>query len=328
MRLKFFEGILIIIPAAAITAFLSLWLSQRIAPYNYPPEIAQGTLSVVIIAVGDVMLDRGVEGSVNRNGGDFGFLFNPIAPLLQSAGITFANLESVISDRGQKVGSIYSFRANIEAAPALSQAGFDILSIANNHALDYTKEALEDSIKRLKAVGIIPLGGGFSKEACQGEIIEKHGMKIGFLAYTAVGSPLWQPTETTAGVCWTDEGNQEALLDNIQRMANQTDVLLLSMHWGDEYRSDPAESQIALAHNIIDAGVDIIIGHHPHVAQPLEKYRQGWIAYSLGNFIFDQDFSNETMQGLLLRITVKDKKIKSVLPEEISLNRFYQPELR
>ena len=138
--------------------------------------------TITIILVGDIMLDRGVEYMVHKEGGgDFRFPFLKIAEELQKADIIFGNLEGPISDKGTKVGSIYSFRAEPEVIEGLTFAGFDILSVANNHAFDYGREALEDTLKRLNEAGINYIGAGMNeKEAFSPIIKETNGTKIAF----------------------------------------------------------------------------------------------------------------------------------------------------
>ena len=278
---------------------------------------------IIIYAVGDIMLDRGVEYMVNKHGnGDFKFSFLKIAHDLKKADILFGNLESVISDKGKKVGSIYSFRAEPEAINGLTYAGFDVLSVANNHSFDYGREALEDSLKRLEQAKIDYVGAGFDeKEVRLGVTKELKETKITFLAYNNKGSEYWQAQEDSSGIGWLDE--------NIKRDVEKAegDVVIVSFHFGEEYQTKQNEEQEYFAHLAIDSGADLIIGHHPHVIQPIERYKEGWIAYSLGNFVFDQGHIEGTMQGLLLEIIIKDKKIKQVNPKEIEISNTFQPYL-
>jgi poly-gamma-glutamate synthesis protein (capsule biosynthesis protein) len=278
---------------------------------------------IVILSVGDIILDRGVEYMVKKYGsGDFKFPFLKIVDDLKKSDILLGNLESVISDKGVKVGSIYSFRAEPESMDGLIYSGFDILSVANNHIFDYSREAMEDSFERLKKSGIDYVGGGFSeKEARSGITKEIKETKICFLAYTNKGSKYWQAGENSSGILWLDE----RIKDDIRKAKEKNDLVIVSLHWGEEYQGQPSEEQKYFGRMAIDSGADLIIGHHPHVIQPIEKYKNGWIAYSLGNFIFDQYFSEETMKGLMLEVIVENKKIKEVIPREIRISEKYQP---
>jgi poly-gamma-glutamate synthesis protein (capsule biosynthesis protein) len=234
-------------------------------------------------------------------------------------------LESVISDKGKKVGSVYSFRAKPEAIEGLKFAGFDILSVANNHIFDYGREAMEDSFKRLKEAKIDFVGGGFNeKEACSPIIKEIGKTKIAFLAFSNLGTPFWGANEKRSGICWLGKEKMEKIIKEIKK---KVDIVVVSFHYGEEYFSKPTNFQIEISKAAIDAGADLIIGHHPHAIQPIEIYKRGYIAYSLGNFIFDQKFSKETMEGLTLKVLIENSKIKEIIPIKIKLNEFFQPEL-
>jgi poly-gamma-glutamate synthesis protein (capsule biosynthesis protein) len=281
---------------------------------------------ITLFFVGDIMLDRGVKYSIEKYGkGDYKFPFLKIVDELKKADILFGNLESVISDKGKKVGSIYSFRADPEAIEGLKFAGFDILSVANNHIFDYGREAMEDSFKRLKEAKIDYLGGGFNeKEACSPIIKEIGKTKIAFLAFSNLGTPLWAASEKKSGICWLEKEKMERIINEIKKKA---DIVVVSFHYGEEYFSKPTQFQISISHSAIDSGADLVVGHHSHSVQPVEKYKSGWIAYSLGNFVFDQKFSKETMTGLMLKISIENSKIKEVIPIKIKINQFYQPEI-
>ena len=270
--------------------------------------------ALTLLFVGDIMLDRGVEWKVNQNppaggGGDWRWPFLKIADTFQKADLVFGNLESQISDKGTDVGSIYSFRANPQSLEGLTYAGFDVVSVANNHSLDYTKEAFEDSSARLKEAGIMPVADSLA-------IKEVKDVRIGFLAYT-----------NFAGIAKVDWNNLQEVIGDIQHARSRVDTLVVSLHAGEEYDKEPNEFQETFAQSAIDAGADLIIGHHPHVVQPLEQYKQGWIAYSLGNFVFDQYFSEETMQGAILKVVLENTNIKEVSLLPTRLNSSYQVEL-
>jgi poly-gamma-glutamate synthesis protein (capsule biosynthesis protein) len=282
--------------------------------------------ATTLIFVGDIMLDRGVKLAIKKYGnGDFKFPFLKIADTLQKADILFGNLESVISNKGKKVGSIYSFRAEPKAIEGLKFAGFDIVSVANNHIFDYEREAMENSFLRLKGAEIDYVGGGFNEiEAYAPVIKEINGVKIAFLAYTNLGSEYWSAKGNRSGIAWLTAENLEKGIKKTREMA---DLVIVSIHLGEEYKTSSSVEQKYFAHLAIDAGADLVIGHHPHVIQEIEKYKEKYIAYSLGNFVFDQSFSEETMKGLMLKVLIKNNKIKEVIPIEIKINKYFQPEI-
>ncbi len=269
---------------------------------------------ITLLFVGDIMLDRGVEWKVKTEGrGDWTWPFMHIADTLSKADLLFGNLESIVSDKGIKVGSIYSFRANPQSMEALTFAGFDVVSVANNHSFDYTREAFHDSLLRLQDAKIAYTGGGLNANEANSPLIQEvGGMKIAFLGYTNSGSPLWQAAGTHAGIAWADASLLPAIAQSVQEAKAQSDIVVVSLHAGEEYLQEPNEFQKLFGKTAIDAGADIAVMHHAHVVQPLEQYKHGWIAYGLGNFLFDQSFSQETMQGAILKVILEDKKMSEV----------------
>lgn len=284
--------------------------------------------SATLIFTGDIMLNRRVETMIRSNA-DFRFPFLKISDTLKKADILVGNLEGPISDKGTKVGSIYSFRAAPESIEGLTYAGFDVLSLANNHAFDYGRLALEDTFLRLKENEIDYIGAGLNAtEAFSPLIKEVNGFKIGFLAYTNLGPKGWRAGANSPGLAWINENSFEELKKNISLARTKSDILVVSLHAGEEYITDPPNYfQTSFAQLAIDAGADIVIGHHPHVVQKNEEYNGGYIFYSLGNFVFDQSFSEKTMQGQIVKVVIEDGKIKEALPINIKLNESFQPEI-
>jgi poly-gamma-glutamate synthesis protein (capsule biosynthesis protein) len=256
---------------------------------------------VRIIFTGDIMMNRGVESSVIKNfGHDFSKLFEGVA-WFRDADIVFGNLEGPVSDIGNNVGSKYSFRMDPQVLSALSDAGFTIVSFANNHIGDWNVAAFNDTLDRLKSADIAQTGAGINNtQAQQPTIIEKNGMRIGFLSFSDVGPNWMQAKENSPGILLASDPNR---IEFITQAKAQVDFLIISYHWGEEYVPFTAR-QKTLAETSIDAGADLIIGHHPHVIQDYTTYKDKFIFYSLGNFIFDQSFSPETMRGLIVDLTV------------------------
>ena len=276
--------------------------------------------------VGDIMLDRGVKSSVAKYGsGDYIFAFEKVKDYLNSFDILFGNLEGPISDKGVKTGSIYSFRMNPQSAKSLKEAGFDVLSVANNHMGDWSRVAIKDTFQNLKNFEIVYSGGGDNKEeAYQVKTILKNDTKIAYLSFSQFGKGYLEAGEDTAGIAIISD---EKLKSGIEKAKAENDIVIASFHFGDEYKKEPNAYQKSIAHKAIDYGADLVVGHHPHVVGLIEKYKDRYIAYSLGNFVFDQYFSKETMEGLLLKVTVEDKKITDVSSDKIIINKYYQPEL-
>lgn len=271
--------------------------------FKYERKIPETT----IYFVGDMMLTRGVESSVKKNfNGDYSQLFKNLEEL-KKADILFGNLEGPVSDKGNNVGSKYSFRMNPLILPVLKNVGFDILSFANNHVGDWNVIAFEDTLTKLKKNNILKTGAGFNKkEAVTPTIIIKNGVKFGFLGFSDVG-PKWIETkENSPGLLLTSDSDFKSIIKNADK---KVDVLIISFHWGEEYKTTHNSRQEDLAYQAIDSGADMIIGHHPHVIQDIGMYKNVPIIYSLGNFIFDQSFSKNTMKGMLFSATFKEKEL-------------------
>ena len=284
---------------------------------------SSNTRDGTMLFVGDIMLSRSV-GVYMKEKGDYNLPFLNIADLLKGADLTFANLENPVSSRGANVGSKYSFRADPKTIQGLNFAGIDIVSIANNHMWDYGREAFLDTMTNLAKAGIDFVGGGHNFEEAHRPVIKDvKGTKVAFLAYTEFLQNVVAGKNSAGITNW----NMEQIKKDIMVANQEGDLVVVSFHWGDEYQTKHNQKQEQFAKAAIDAGADLIIGHHPHVVQEVEQYKDGWIAYSLGNFVFDQNFSKETMQGLALRVNLKDAKMQSVEKIDISISKDYQPSL-
>ena len=216
---------------------------------------------------------------------------------------------------------LYSFRADPRVVEGLKFAGFGVLGLANNHMYDWDRPALLDTVQRLRAAGLQPVGAGANElEAHYPLIVNLKGVRLAFLAYVGI-----EPKEAAAGpdqpgVAWLDG---DRVLSDIRFARPLADVLIVCLHWGVEYAPRPSRKQIELAHQMIDAGADLVVGGHPHVTQPCEFYHGHWIAYSLGNFIFDQHWPS-THHGLMLRVTLTGKQITDATTIPITINNSFQ----
>jgi len=287
------------------------------------PEITTPDF-VTLLFGGDIMLDRGVKNSVMKNfGGDYSALFQNL-DLVKKADIAFANLEGPVSDKGTDKHNLYSFRMDPSVMPALAGAGFNVLSVANNHVGDWGRDAYVDTLARLKENEIQYTGGGNTlQEAEQPTIVERNGMKIGYLGFSDVGPDWMQATNTDAGLLLASDPNFDSIIQNASK---QVDDLVVSFHWGIEYQTTHNARQEYLAHKAIDDGAKLVIGSHPHVAEDTEVYKNGFIDYSLGNFIFDQYFSANTMQGKLLEIKLYKNGAMTDKLDTLNLSNVFQPQ--
>jgi poly-gamma-glutamate synthesis protein (capsule biosynthesis protein) len=294
------------------------WVKEKLSI----PEEEQNFIDMIF--GGDLMLDRGVKSSVNKNfSGNYSTLFTKMN-ILKEADIVFANLEGTISDKGSDLGNLYSFRMDPSIAPTLKSAGFTILSVANNHVGDWGRLAYIDSLNRLKENEILYTGGGMTSiEAETPTIIEKYDMKIGFLGFSDVGPKYMETGVDKAGLLLASNPRFEEIISNASK---QVDYLIVSFHFGDEYKKTHNQRQEELAHKAIDNGAKIVVGHHPHVIEDTEVYKDGYIMYSLGNLLFDQKFSTDTMQGMLVQIKLNKNGTMSVVKNTTYQNAKFQIE--
>ncbi|WP_420642792.1 CapA family protein [Candidatus Leptofilum sp.] len=252
---------------------------------------------VHLVSVGDIMLDRGL-GIVLQNG-NLAYPFANVAPLLQGADIAVGNVESALGDVGTPELKSYPFRAPPKAAEALALAGFDVVSLANNHGMDYGPEALLQAIDLLQAQGIVPIGAGSNIDAAHTpHITQINGVSLAFLGYVHVpvevsgfDTAVWTATENTPGLAWADP---TVIAADVTAVRPQADLVIVVLHSGYEYIEEPSPPQTAAARAAIDAGADLVIGHHAHILQGIEFYNGGVIVYGLGNFAFEIDGPPET----------------------------------
>lgn len=288
-------------------------------------ETTDKTSTLSLAFVGDIMLDRGVRGKVAKAEKGWDWLFEGVSTLGKHD-VLFGNLEGPVSLRGVDLKNLYSFRMTPEVLPALVRVGFDVLSVANNHIGDWGREALEDTLNNLDSAGLLAVGAGLrTEDVFQPTIIKKNGLTIGFLAASDVGPEWLQPKDGESGVSLAADPR---FLEAVKQAAGQTDFLVVSFHFGDEYQIEPNDRQKSLARAAIDAGARLVVGHHPHVRQPIERYGAGVIAYSLGNFIFDQNFSAETKRGSLLQAELSATGLITKLREQaVLIGDDFRPEL-
>lgn len=279
---------------------------------------------LTLMFVGDVMLSREVGKQAVKNG-DWRFPFLKVASTTQVADLLFGNLEGPISRQGKNQGSEYSFRSDSEVVKGLQFAGFDIMSVANNHIMDWGREALKDTLLILRSNNIWPVGAGQDEgEANKPIIIEKGANKIAFLGYTNLYPKSFEATTSTAGLSHFDK---EKIKQTIAAIRQSADLVVVSLHWGVEYEKKANQSQRDLGRALIDSGADLVIGHHPHVVQEVERYKNGWIVYNLGNFVFDQNFSKETTEGLMITVNLQRGKPVGLVEQKIKISPAYQPEI-
>lgn len=326
IKVGFFAVFAIVATFLAAKAYF--WESAEVntpLPNPIVQEIKQVKPDITLGFAGDIMLARGVKTKVETNfNGDFSQLFVKLE-MIKNFDIFFANLEGPVSDKGADRRNLYSFRFDPKVLPILTNAGIDIVSFANNHIGDWGRAAFDDSLTRLKENNLAFTGAGASlAEATTPTILTVRDAKICFLGASDVGPDNLAATETTSGILLAADPDFPSYIKNARASC---DTLIVSVHWGVEYNPH-TKRQAEFAHTWIDAGADMIIGHHPHVAQDEEVYNGKFIIYSLGNFIFDQYFSKETMQGKMIGVTLdgETKRLKKYDVYTISLSKNFQPQ--
>ena len=267
------------------------------------PQITESTIT--FLAVGDMMLSRGVAGAITR-ANDPLLPFRKLAELLQSTDFNFGNLESPISGNDRVLGKGLSFNMHTRDIAGLVAHNFKVLNLANNHALDQRLPGLQFTQKFLTEKGIIYLGVGNNlDEAWTPKIFTAGDIKIGFIgaSYASVNDGGVARNDYVARI-----EDTERLKGALKRLKPEADFIVVTMHAGIEYTRKPNSSQIEFAHAAIDHGADMVIGAHPHWVQTMEQYQGKYIFYSLGNFVFDQEWSRDTKEGLILKIMLRSRR--------------------
>jgi len=246
---------------------------------------------LLLVATGDALMHQAVQACAADSGYDF--LYQKVAPAIRWADIGFLNLEFPVAPKTGKPPRPFVFNANPEAVSALARAGFTVFSLANNHAFDQGAAGLAETCFHLDSLGLGFVGAGrTAEEARRPLVIEKRGIRVAFLAYTAllnIAGNSDDPARPRVNMF------DEALVkEDISRIRDSVDFVVVSLHWGAEYIRKPTPGQVAIARELCDRGADVILGHHPHVLGPVEVYtaedgRTCVIAYSLGNFISNQE---------------------------------------
>lgn len=243
-------------------------------------------------AVGDVMLERDVIRLMGEHGNLYPY--EAVLPALAAADITIANLEGTFTERGQQQAKLYTFRTPIRFAEGLREAGIDIVSLGNNHTLDYGIQGLTDTLTTLDASGVLYSGAGLNEiDARRPAVIEKNGLRFAFLSYNGVQEDTFAGANSP-GVALA---SQESITQDVIAAKAGAGHVIVSLHAGPEYTDSPTDQQRSLARATIDAGATLVLGHHPHVLQGWERYNRGLIVYSLGNFIFDLDLDDLASLG-------------------------------
>jgi poly-gamma-glutamate synthesis protein (capsule biosynthesis protein) len=266
------------------------------------------------MAVGDLMLARSIGRRIQSDGATAPF--RQVASILAEADLLVGNLECAISIRGNPVAKTYRFRAPPKAARGLAEVGFDIVGLANNHALDYGPVALADTLSHLERNGVAHAGAGTDRRSArEPAIVTRNGLRIAFLSYVdaELASPEWasldwEATEARAGLAY---GRPDEVAADVEAAGSRADVVIVMLHAGRELRRQPTRSQRRLALAATEAGAALVIGAHPHRLQAAAWKGDGYVAWSLGNFVFDR-FGGTWNDTAILDVTLTAEGVSAV----------------
>ncbi|HHX10305.1 MAG TPA: hypothetical protein GX729_02875 [Firmicutes bacterium] len=277
--------------------------------------------TVTLNFVGDILLASRIQELIDAEGAMAPWI--GVKNLLQSADFTIGNLECAVGTTGSPMpDKEWTFRASPDTLQGLKDAGVDVVSLANNHTLDFGVECLPETIEHVKNYGIIPIGAGTDEHTAREPVIlEKNGIKIGLFA-TSMVIPVWE---------WAAEGDRPGLavdystwnhniVTRIRELRPQVDFIVVYLHWGEERTTEPEDWVLRMEKALREAGADIIIGSHPHMLRGLRFDGQVLTAHSLGNFIFTTRPDHPPCQiGAVLSVTLSKTAIEDVVihPTEI-----------
>jgi poly-gamma-glutamate capsule biosynthesis protein CapA/YwtB (metallophosphatase superfamily) len=270
---------------------------------------------LVLDAVGDVTFGEQVGPAVSAYGG--GYPWTRVARTLRSADVTVGNLETSISTRGVAAVKQYTFRGPPQALPAMARiAGFDVLTLANNHSNDYGPEALLDTLRYVRGAGIEPVGAGANESAAaRPAVVEAGGLRVAFLGFSDV-NPLGFPATSTAP--GTARADPAAMARAVRAARGHADLVVCFMHWGVELHGEPDSRQGQLASACLAAGAHVVLGAHPHVLGPvLRPTARTLVAWTLGNFVFPSTGVTARSAVLQVRIDARGVRGYRLLPVEI-----------
>ena len=296
------------------------------ASATLPMELAVPTLpdreaaAIRFLAVGDILLDRLPGARITREGWKAPFL--SVKPLVEAADLAFANLECPASYPGVpypgKPENV-TFNADPGALLGLAWAGFDVVSLANNHMNDYGPRAVAETLEALDLAGVARSGAGKGlAEARAPAWLEAGGARVAVLSYAEAWWSVTGAGEASPGVAHAV--TEHMVADVGAALADGADYVLVSVHWGEEHARSPNAFQRSFGYAAIDAGAAAVLGHHPHVLQGVERYGRGVILYSMGNFVFDMA-ADTTYDSAAFILTLSGGGVESLEIRPLRIDR-------
>jgi len=266
-----------------------------------PARSIKSNPGISIAAVGDVMLGSWVIPVLAELGADHPF--KKTDRYLEAADVAIANLEAPFTEDTVAFEKKYNFKVPPKYASGLLSGGFDVVTLANNHIMDFGEGGLLSTIQTLDRIGIKHCGAGKDLyEAHRPAVIESNGKKIAFFGYSMTFPTEFYAKKDSSGTAYPEP---ELMQHALEVWENFVDFTVVSFHWSAEKRDTPKDYQTYFAHLAIDSGADLILGHHPHVLQGMELYKNRLIAYSLGNFAFGS-YSKHAVDSIILKAYLND----------------------
>lgn len=309
----------VVLGALLCLGLCSCSLEQPVPVFDQT-ETAQDSKTIIITCAGDCTLGTDIAfGGITlpkeaeNQGNDYGYFLRNVQTYFATDHLTMVNFEGTFTDRGVRADKTYAFRGKPEYVQILTQGSVEAVTLANNHSRDYGEVSMTDTRAYLEEVGIHWVEGLNTKVA------EYSGVKVGMIGLNALSSAA-----------------EEQLPKAIEQVQNEkAELIIVQIHWGIEKEYHPTEAQIALAHTAVDLGADLVVGHHPHVLQGIERYKDRMIVYSLGNFCFGGNQNPGDKDTMLYRqtFTLTDGKVRNwsnyqVIPcsiSSVSERNNYQP---
>ncbi|MDM5221507.1 CapA family protein [Peribacillus sp. NJ11] len=310
----------IILPILLIALVITTWMGRA---EEVKTTASKSEQPLTMTMVGDVMMGRNVEEVTERHG--YEYLFRYMKPYFSDSDYVSGNYEHpALKEEAanyKEADTPIHLNSNTSGVEAVKDAGFSVMTLANNHMKDFEEQGLLDTIDEFKNAGMHYVGVGSNTEDAKASIdyADVNGVRVATLGFTDVYGKDAVPKHNQAGLL---NSNPDLLFEMIGKASDakqgNADLVVVNMHWGQEYSTSTTTRQKDLAKAIIDAGADIIIGHHPHVLQSFDVYKDGIIFYSLGNFIFDQGWTRTKDSAMVQYHLAEDGKATiDVVPLQI-----------
>ncbi|MCK5148864.1 CapA family protein [bacterium] len=280
---------------------------------------------IFLTAVGDLMMGGSARSVISRRGVDYPF--DSTRTVLMASDVAIANLEAPFTCKGIAFKKKYTFRVPATFADGILRSGIDVLTLANNHILDYGAIGLRETVSLLDSIGLAHCGAGENLHAAEeAAILEVNGKKIGCIAFSLTYPAEFWATSMRPGTAYPRLNRLKLIIESLE---NSVDYIVVSFHWGGELMISPKPYQRMYAKNAIDWGADLVLGHHPHVLQGCEWYKERLIAYSLGNYVFGS-YNNKVHNSVILKVLLDDSRIiySEIIP--IIINNYkvqFQPRI-